>query len=136
MLGNLAHQSFAVGVRHPVLWFDLGFGINFFLKVPFFGRHLYQGLEALGAGINHLCVHSSLSEYHLYGLLVLTSSACDRTQALISYYMILNKYQGRSFCIMLVVLDFGGQYNLMKIMPFALSINDYFRFLVSLSKKQ
>ncbi|MNM42237.1 hypothetical protein D3C81_530690 [compost metagenome] len=52
VLGDLPDQGLAVGLGHPVLGFDLDFGVDLFLEVAFLGGHFFQRLDALDSGFH------------------------------------------------------------------------------------
>ncbi|MCY1183821.1 hypothetical protein D9M73_244710 [compost metagenome] len=52
VLGDLPDEGLAVGLGHPVLGFDLDFGVDLFLEVAFLGGHFFQRLDALDSGFH------------------------------------------------------------------------------------
>ncbi|MCY1359336.1 hypothetical protein D9M69_459000 [compost metagenome] len=62
MLGNLAHEGLAVGLRHPVLGLDADAIVDAALKRLFLAFELVRGLDLLDAGFDELCVHVCLLE--------------------------------------------------------------------------
>ena len=62
VLGNLAHEGLAVGLRHPVLGLDADAVVDAALKRLFLAFELVRGLDLLDAGFDELCVHVCLLE--------------------------------------------------------------------------
>jgi hypothetical protein len=60
VLGNLAHQRLAVGLRHPVLGLDLDAGVDAGLEGLLFRAHVVARLDLLQAGFYHCAYMAGL----------------------------------------------------------------------------